>query len=294
MKIFLNLLLILFIGFASDSFSQIPRHMGAYTSFYYDYKLINPALAGSKARHLANVVHSGYPETSYNNWTYGSYELSTTNQYHGFGGIFSVERSKYFDIKTFNAMYSHRFNIGDDSGFRVGANVSYEDGEYKESFFQYQDASDPLIIYNTRTTNDINFNLGVVYYSDIVNIGVAVNNIINSDFQNRTMNFLVSRKVSVAGGKFKIEPSVFYLQDFGGRDFLKINSTFEAWHWLLFGIGYWSSDDGAEDYSYNIGFNIRDRVQLITHVYSSFNEKFKEFSGRGAEAILRVTIPHKK
>jgi hypothetical protein len=70
-----------------------------------------------------------------------------------------------------------------------------------------------------------------------------------------------------------------------------LNATAKIHKWLMVGAGN-RFRNGSSEFSFNFGINIKDWVQIITHCYSSTNQKY-EFEKPYVETLLRMTVPER-
>lgn len=292
MKIHKNLTLTVFVVIATSFAVQAQL----FTSYYYDYKLLNPALVGIQDKHVITTVYSGFPSSTEASTYYGSYETGIASIKSGVGAL------GYYGelgvISTFRAglFYSKQIAFNEKSGLRIGTQMTYNREKVDYSKYQQLHLQDPLLMDKSDKliTTSVNLDLGVLYYSDIVNAGVSVTDIFNEEGEsNRMWDILAFRDFKIGNG-FKVTPSLVY---FKGNDYYRfdVNSIFEIKQWILIGGGY-SMFERGDDVSFSAGLNVKDWVQIIGHAYSSENDDYRERNdGAGrVEFMIRANIPHKK
>jgi type IX secretion system PorP/SprF family membrane protein len=284
---------IIFVFIASNSVAQVSNIARPFPTYYYDYKLANPAFVGTKGKHVINTVYSGVPSHSVHQ-IYGSYERSIKEGRSGIGGIFMYDQYNSFRKGThIGGLFSHRISLGDASGLRFGTQVFYQSSTYDYSYYRYVVDGDPLILDEKTKERTASFDLGVVFYSKAITLGGGVKNAIEANYLVRSVNLLATRKFEITTN-LKFEPSLFFETTMEGYDAFAVNTTAEAWKWLMFGAGYTTRGKGLDDISFNIGLNIKDRVQIVTHVYSSANQSLADYTDTFVNTMIRVTLPESK
>ncbi len=282
-----NFLLTVALGiFSTASFAQ------SYNSYYYDYKLLNPALAGNQDKHIITTVYAGFPSANYSSMYYGTYETSIPSSKSGVGA-----RGHYQDLGVISSIqgglfYSKQLSFNDNAGLRIGTQLTFNRQQIHYDRVRPIELSDPLILEDNGVTRSVNLDLGLLYYSRIANIGIGVKDFFENDemFTQRVWSVIASREFNIAGS-LKITPSLVYLTDSDDYRF-DVNSIFEIKTWILIGGGY-SIREGDDDVTASAGLNVKDWVQIIAHVYASSSQK-RFYSDDRVEVILRANIPHRK
>jgi type IX secretion system PorP/SprF family membrane protein len=282
---------ILVLAFAIDICAQNTYSPTPFYSYYYDYKLANPAFTGTKARHVINTTYAGIPSHRSSKLFYGSYERNIASVKSGVGGLVMYEEFGPVTMTHCGLFFSRRLPFGEKSGLHVGTQVFYQSHELDGKYYRYVQDGDPLIGEGTETTRLVNVDLGLLYYSRFVTIGASVKGIREKMETERTsLNVIATREFNITKG-LKANPSALFFTDFTDNRFY-LNSTFEIKKWILLGLGYRFVEHGPDDISFNVGLNIKDWVQVITHVYSS--EMRSDNANALVETMIRVTIPERK
>jgi type IX secretion system PorP/SprF family membrane protein len=267
-----------------------------FKNYYYDYKIANPAFVGSKSKHLVNTVYSGVPGSS-SELVYASYERNIKAINSGVGGMFTYEQLGPWARKHIGVFYAYKLAFSENSGIRFGTQVFYQRRTIDYSYFRLQDTIDPIYSSGTETRANVNFDLGALYYSPVITVGISLKNILKQDFEpfaleNQKSTFftlVASRKFNIVNG-LNAEPSLLFSTDFDERR-IGVNGLFEIKEWILLGAGFISSGDDEGDINVNVGVNIKDWVQIITHLYSTRNQTEQYESDTFIETMVRVTIP---
>lgn len=259
-----------------------------FSSYYYDYKLLNPALVGIKDKHTITSVYRGTPFDKYAVLYYGSYETSIPSIKSGIGGFGLHEWFHATEQIQAGLFYSKQLSFNGNSGLRLGTQLSYQAVNYDYSELKLLDN---LEYYGGYERNEFNFDLGMQYYSSVIDVGVAVNDILIRNRTKRAWSVIASREINVSKW-LTANPSLVYFAS--GEDFrFDINNVFEIKQLVLIGGGY-SVQDGDDNISFSLGLNIKDYVQLVGHVYSKQIYEFRNYIDRRAELLVRANIPHRK
>jgi type IX secretion system PorP/SprF family membrane protein len=283
------LTLLLVVILTADVDAQLSNSPAPFNSYYYDYKIANPAFVGAKSKHLINTVYSGIAGVSPYHLLYASYERNIESIKSGIGGLFLYDELGPVKRVYGGLLYSYRHAFNETSGVRLGTQVFYRSQTIDYDYYRYINPGDLLAGYGTETNQSVNLDLGAAYYSPTITIGASLKNVMKRDEETTTLNLLATRKFTVLDG-LKAEPSVFFFTDFDDNS-LSLNNIFEIRRWVLLGAGYTSGGDSG-DFIFNVGLNIKDWVQIITHVYSSWYQTHRRTDPR-IETMIRVMIPER-
>lgn len=290
------------IGFALlTQFSvraQMTNTPTLFKNYYYDYKLANPSLVGSKSKHLINTVYSGISGAPVR-VVYGSYEADIAAISSGIGGALTYDKIGSWRTILAGAFYSYKFSLSKTSGLRFGTHIFYQHQTIDFSDIRLIDPVDPVLGSGKTTRSQFNGDLGVAFYSDPITIGIALKNVLDEERIPNALTSPESRHVTVVASRdfrisdnLELSPSLLLVSDFENHK-LGLNAIFEIRQWWLLGAGFVSSDQYPDDLTFSAGVNIKGWVQIITHLYSSSRQK-TGFSDPLMEAMVRVTIPEKK
>jgi type IX secretion system PorP/SprF family membrane protein len=279
-----------------SSHAQDYNFADPFYSYYYDYKIANPALTGTKAKHLITTVFHGIPKTTIDNKIiYASYERNISSIKSGIGGVFLYDQFGPWIDRQANVLFSKQISFNEKSGLYLGTQLLYNHRELDFSKFKFLDSYDPLIVEGDYSRSRFNFDLGTAYYSPLGTFGVSVKNILrekNDDIFLRatdpTLVLLAFRDFTITKN-FVVTPSIMYKNDFEYGN-VSVNANIEVMKWVILG-GSYSFRDGDDRFMCNAGINIKDWVQIVTHLYSSFNDRFDDYDPT-VETMIRVTIPH--
>jgi len=275
---------------------QIINTPQPFYNYYYDYKLANPAFTAFEDQLRLNLSYFGFPYADENQLkqgsTYFSYE-SQVGAHSGFGMFFKSEQFISQPFQGVAAFYRYKFQVGEQCNVRIGTQLSYFKLVSENPYIKDRE------IYN--------LDLGFVLDSRWITLGGSIKNLFQpsdffyaymTDWEDRPdINIIASRKFRISDIITATPSLLFRTNEFG--EGLAINGVFEIKKLILLGGSYGIDldDIGVTDagYSFNAGITVKDRVQFIVHLYSSFHENNREFySGerRYYEGMLIFRIPH--
>ena len=299
-----SLLLLCFINATvQNGLAQRFNSATPFPFYYYDYKLANPGLVGIENNHTIDLMYTGVPvkpSSSYGRTAqtlYGTYETNVSKLRGGIGGILNWQRQGPQNYLSANLLYSYELKLGAESEVRIGTQLRYQ--RLTINYDEFRISPDDPLIPETSKDSESNFDvdLGVVYHAPKLTAGVTLKNILQPAFDvgltskikdKSEINILVARKFEI-NHWLDITPSVIIVSDFD-RSFVDINSIFQIKKWVLVGVGYAFPENGRDDFSFNIGLNIGDTVQFITHLYSQSYADYSATYGTRFGAMLRVQI----
>ena len=216
---FFSILLILSLFGRSDA--QDYNFADPFYSYYYDYKIANPALTGTKAKHLITTVFHGIPKTTIDNKIiYASYERNISSMKSGIGGVLLYDQFGPWIDRQANILFSKQIPFNEKSGLYLGTQLLYNHREIDFSKFRLLNPSDPLIVEESYTRTRLNFDLGTAFYSSYGTVGVSVKNIFretDDDFFSRPSNptlVLLAYRDFTINKNFVVTPSIIYKNDF--------------------------------------------------------------------------------
>jgi type IX secretion system PorP/SprF family membrane protein len=280
-------LAIVFVNAQAQSFNSATP----VRNYYYDYKLTNPAFTGTNATHAITTAYSGdQSEYGFSDLAYGSYEVNLKSIQSGVGVISSVQEVGITRYTHYGLLYSKKLELNHTHGFYVGTQLTHQRRRIDFNKLRFSDPLDPSIQSNIEKINTFDFTLGVAYYSPEVTVGVASKNILRSDTTTREFNFLAMRDFTILKN-LKATPSLLVATDLEYTT-LRLNASFELFQWVLLGAGYTFPNDGEDNLDVNIGLNIKDRVQIITHLYASEYVQYRNYDREAfwLETMIRVRL----
>ncbi len=259
---------------------------------------MNPAFAG-----LINEQNFDLQIQSYlDNPKFGTTaQLSYSNKIaginSGIGFIFSNSKTGYFTDTKMSVLYNYQFNVGSEGKLSLGTALKYKRQNIDYSGLVIMDSDDywVSIIEGSSTSSNFDFDLGVLY--QIKNFYISANsiNLLQSNHNNgdgwlapntRTFNVYVMNDFRFREW-LKFTPSLSYKTNFNGNWFLDVNAICELQKWILLGSTF-RADENDLFGIYNVGLNIRDKVQIITKIYGG-DEKGK-YAGNAFELMITAKI----
>lgn len=299
-----KVVLLILLGLINYSgFSQ--TNDGPYLqNYYYDYKLSNPSFVGNEAKHTITTTFSGYlsNESSYysgKNQTFlASYEAKLKKIKSGIGGGLIKDELGFETKVEASLLLSHQFNLTKTSGLQVGTQLQLSRTKIDGKYYRYIDNEDPLIVEGKESGQKLNLGVGLNYYSSYFTLGIAYKNIKANDFgydsvrhNSDAINLILFRKIKL-NNWLNITPSVFHFTDLSHHATF-INNTFQIKKWILVGAGYRIPQQDNGNFTFNIGANIKDYVQVITHIYSYENRLHSDHHNNKhfIETMILVKIP---
>jgi type IX secretion system PorP/SprF family membrane protein len=282
-------LAILFVNARAQNFSSSTP----VRNYYYDYKVSNPAFTGTNATHSITSAYAADEggSFSFSELAYGSYELNVKSIQSGVGIISSIQEVGITRFTDYGLLYSKKLALNETRGFYVGTQLTHQRRRLDYSLLQPLYPNDPIIGQgNLEKVSSFDFALGIAYYSPQVTLGVACKNILEQDITTREFNFLATRDFTVTKS-IKATPSLLLATDFDYNT-LRLNSSFELFKWVLLGAGYTFPRNGRDNLDLNIGVNIKDRVQIITHLFASEYTRFRRYDSEAfsIDTMIRVRI----
>ncbi|HEY0743322.1 MAG TPA: PorP/SprF family type IX secretion system membrane protein [Chryseosolibacter sp.] len=282
------LLSILFVGANAQSItSSTPVR-----NYYYDFKLFNPAFTGTEAQHSITTGYSedqsglfGAPRLGY-----GSYELNLPSIESGVGFISSIQEIGIVRFTHYGLLYSKKLSVTEKSGFHFGTQLAHQRERRDYTKLRLIDPTDPVVNSGIETITNFNLSFGVAYYSPTVTVGAGFKNIFKEEFDTREYNLVVTRSITITD-KIEATPSLFFIMD-EARNSVRLNTSFKLFDWVLLGAGYTFPQNGSDNLDVNIGLNIKDRVQIITHVYAAEYARHRSNNRETTwiESMIRVRI----
>lgn len=275
-------------------------------NYYYDYKLSNPSFVGNDAKHKITTAYSGVLNDDNGNGSYSraflaSYEAKLSKIKSGIGGMIVRHKFGSLDYVDASLLLSHQFKLTKTSGIQLGTQLQIRITKIDGKYYKYVDKEDPLVVEGEESQKNFNFGLGMNYYSRHFTIGFGYKRIKANDFgydsvrqDTDVINLNLFREIKVCDW-LNVTPSIFYFTDLSSY-VMDVNNTFEIKKWILAGAGYRIPQEGEGDFTFNIGVNIKDYVQVVAHIYSYDRYKHQsEYDEKPTfvEAMILVKIPER-
>ncbi|MCH2235345.1 MAG: type IX secretion system membrane protein PorP/SprF [Crocinitomicaceae bacterium] len=216
--------------------------------FYY-----NPALAGSKNVHYANLGYrnqwtgfDGSPTTLHANY-FGSY---ANEMKHGYGASILSDRSGLMQNTSFYLNYAYHLNITDSIRIGIGVKPGFFQHNIKLYDAQLADAGDEILTGNILATNAFDINTGFHVYSDKFFVSMSMRNLLSDAIKFTGFNEGLSRHFTMIGGynfinkkkKYVISPTLLlqYVKPAVPQASIMVKGTFQDKYWV--GLTYRTQD----------------------------------------------------
>ena len=268
-----------------------------FQNYYYDYKLANPALTGIHGKHAITTAYLGRPGDV--DAYYASYEARVPGIKSAVGVTAMLEDVFYLRSYHVGGLFSKQIPFNSESGLLVGTQVYYKKRITDLDEFYYYHQDDPLIIKRgDHTSANAGADFGVAFYRKNLTLAAGVKNVWVGDvpeqfgwaqYEFTSFNLLFSNEFALTPA-IELVPSCLLVSYPDGR-LLALNATARIYKWVMVGAGN-RFRNGSSEFSFNVGINIKDWVQIVTHCYSSTNQKH-EFDRPYMETLLRITVPDK-
>ena len=198
MKKFLYILSLLLL--AGPTFAQQQR---VFTNFMMNDYYYNPAIAGSKDVHLANIGFrsqwTGFneaPVTIYGNF-YGSWK---NERKHGYGISIVNDRSGLVSNTSFMLNYAYHVRLGDKLRLGLGVRPGYQQFNIKLYDAQVADAGDQVLTGTVLSTGAVDLSSGINLYSDKFFVMLSMRHILGKSIQFTGFNEALSKHYTFIGG----------------------------------------------------------------------------------------------
>lgn len=195
-----KLLLILFV--LSAGFSKAQQQF-VFTNFMMNDYYFNPAIAGSKDVHYANVGFrnqwagfEGAPLTMYANF-YGS---AKNEMKHGYGASIVADRSGLVQNTGFYLNYAYHIKVSEKFKLGLGIKPGYMQYNVKLYDAQLADPGDVILTGNVLSINAFDFNAGLNFYSKEFFLMLSMRNLFTDVFNFTSFNAGLARHYTLISG----------------------------------------------------------------------------------------------
>lgn len=195
-----RILLISLLFLTTGSFGQ---QQFVFTNFLLNEYYYNPAVAGSKDVHFANVGFrnqwagfEGAPLTMYANF-YGSYK---NQMRHGYGASIVADRSGLVQNTGFYLNYAYHLKVSDKFKLGFGIKPGYLQYNVKLYDAQLADPGDDILTGNVLSVNAFDFNAGLNFYSKEFFVMLSMRNLFTDVFKFTSFNAGLARHFTLISG----------------------------------------------------------------------------------------------
>lgn len=279
-------IIVLSIVFTNASNAQRITTPAPYSSYYYDYKLANPAFTGSEGRHVITTAYSGNNAPNVN-FFFASYEVNIESWKTSFGAIAASDEFGATKTDYFGLLFNKQISFTENSGIYLGMQLFYH--RRKVEYDQLYGPNDPLVEEGWESASNASGDFGIVYYWRTLSVGISARDLLRPDNSGTSYSLILSNDFKI-GQQVKLTPSVHYFS-YSRYNQLNFNSTFEIRRWLLLGGGFRLDSNDHTDATFNAGVNIKGWVQIVTQFLSTSNYQRREYLSPQVEALVRVRIP---
>ena len=291
------LLLIFGVTLACSSFAQ---QRAVYSNFLLNDYYYNPAIAGSKNVHIANISYrkqwvgfEGSPSLIMGNF-YGS--LKNKGKM-GYGVSLVSERTGITQNTTVYLNYAHHFRLSDNIKLGLGVKPGYM--QYRVRLYEAQlaDEGDEVLTGNIYSASAIDMSAGFNLYSPKFFVMASVHHLLGKGIQFTSYNSNLTFHYNAIAGynikfkkkKFELQPSVMvrYTEPVPMQITGMLRAKFAGKFWV--GLLY-RTDDAA---GISLGLTVKERFTVAYGYDYTISGLSKHQSG-SHEVLLSFVITKKK
>ena len=291
------LLIIFGVALAGNSIAQ---QRAVYSNFLLNDYYYNPAIAGSKTVHIANVSYrnqwvgfEGAPSLIMGNF-YGS--LKNKGKM-GYGVSLISESTGITQNTTVYLNYAHHFRLSDNIKLGLGIKPGYM--QYRVRLYEAQlaDEGDEVLTGNIYSASALDMSAGFHLYSPKFFVMGSVQHLLGKEVQftsynsNLTFHYnaIAGYNIKFKKNKFELQPSVMlrYTEPVPIQITGMLRAMFAGKFWV--GLLY-RTDDAA---GISLGLSIKERFTVAYGYDYTISELSKHQSG-SHEVMLSFVITKKK
>lgn len=292
-KIILTISVLLVCNFAMS------QQQAGFTNFLLNDYYYNPAIAGSKNVHVANMSYrnqwagfEGAPITLMGNF-YGSYK---NRGKAGYGASIISDKTGLTQRTGVYLNYAQHFKLSSKLKLGLGVQPGYLQYRVKLYDAQLADAGDEVLTGNVFAANAIDFNAGLNLYSEKFFFMASFNQILGDQIKFTTYNTGLAMHYSAIGGynfkikkKFVLQPSFLlkYTQPTPLQWTAMVKGTFNKKFWT--GLTY-RSDDAA---SLCLGYTFKERLN-VGYAYDYSLSGISKYQSGSHEVVISFVLTKKK
>jgi type IX secretion system PorP/SprF family membrane protein len=291
---------LLFISALLFGLSGIGQQQMVTTNFLMNDYYYNPAIAGSKDKHIANLAYrnqwtgfEGAPATLMGNF-YGSYK---NERKIGYGVSLVSDRAGLTQNTGFYLNYAHHFKLNDKLRLGLGVKPGYMQYRVKLYDAQLADEGDEVLTGNVLSANAFDVHSGFHLYSERFFIMGSIQHLLGKSIQFTSYNANLAKHYTFIGGyNYEIKEKGIVLQPSVMFNFVDpvpmqwtamMKATFKGKWWA--GITYRSQDAAG----INVGYRIKDRIAIGYGFDYSLSGIQQYQSGSHEIVISFVTTPNR-
>lgn len=291
--------LIVFLGvtLVSNSFAQ---QQVVYSNFLMNEYFYNPAVAGSKDVHIANLYYRnqwvGFNDAPVNFTAnlYGSYKNNGKN---GYGLSLTSDQSGLVNNTGIYVDYAHQIKLSKQLKLGLGIRPGYM--QYRVRLYDaiVADQGDDVVTGSIYSANAFDVNTGFNLYSKKFFFMGSVQHLLSRDIQFTSFNSNLSFHYNLIGGytiapkksKVEFQPSfmIKYVKPVPVQYSAMLRTTFNKKYWA--GIIY-RSDDAV---GISAGMWIKERIN-VAYGYDYSVSPIRKYNGGSHEVALSIILTKKK
>lgn len=275
------------------------QQQASFTNFLINDYYYNPAIAGSKNVHVANMSYrnqwagfEGAPKTLMGNF-YGSYRNKGKA---GYGASIISDKTGLTQRTGVYLNYAQHFKLSEKLKLGLGVQPGYIQYRVKLYDAQLADAGDEILTGNVLSANAIDFNAGFNLYSSKFFVMGSFNQILGDQIKFTTYNAGLAMHYSIIGGynfnikkKFVLQPSFLlkYTNPTPMQWTAMIKGTYNKKFWA--GLTY-RSDDAA---SICAGYTFKERLN-IGYAFDYSVSGISKYQSGSHEIVLSFVLTKNK
>jgi type IX secretion system PorP/SprF family membrane protein len=264
MKRIMQILLLLFVAQVGMAQQQY-----VFTNFMLNDYYYNPAVAGSKNVHMANMAYR-------NQWTgfdeapvtfLGNFYGSVRNeQKHGYGVSIISDKTGLTQNTGLYLTYAKHLKLSETVRLGLGVRPGYIQYRVRLYDAQLADEGDAVLTGNVLSANAIDMHSGFNLYSDKFFVMGSVQHLLGDQIQFTTYNASLAKHYTVIGGynhkmeakKLELQPSVMlkYTDPVPAQYTAMMKVTYDQKYWA--GLLYRSNDAVG----LSIGYRVKERLSI--------------------------------
>ena len=280
-----------FIALHHSAFSQ---NLIAYDLYQYDLKTINPALTGVANNQLLSgfiSVTDGMAEEVFINDIQSNlligYETKVNTINSGLGVILQNRRNGLSSTWQVGTLFNHQLTLKNDNSLIFGMGANFTTRMINFDNFNYY--GDPLFVGKYGPFNNIDFDLGLSFYSKRLFAGIAVKNILESTLEKYDFTSYQTNNIgtisAIIGWNHRVSPLIdlnyylFLVTDYEKHNF-DLSLTSQWKNTIIVGMTYrhantidnfdFIQNNNQSRLGINAGINYRDKFRITGLVYSSY------------------------
>lgn len=295
MKKALQILILVLVGSASFGQQQY-----VFTNFMLNDYYYNPAIAGSKDVHVANLAYR-------NQWTgfedapvtfIGNFYGSVKNEGKmGYGATIISDRTGLTQNTGVYLNYAHHFELTDDIKLGFGVQPGYIQYRVRLYDAQLADEGDEILTGNVLSANALDMHSGFHLYSKKYFFMGSIQHLLGEQVQFTTYNSSLSKHWTLIGGynymlknkKVELQPSIMLkgTNPVPLQWTAMMKATYDGKYWA--GLFYRSQDA----IGISLGYQLRERL-TVAYGFDYSIGGIQNYQNGSHELVLSYVLTRKK